>query len=57
MGRKPRTKVRFHYLIPRHSSCPHGRGEVTFPNNDGERRDVALRQTNQANGYPFRTNW
>ena len=38
---------------PKTFTLPHGRGEVKFPNNDGERRDVALRQTNQANGYPF----
>lgn len=38
---------------PKTFKLPHGRGEVTVPNTNGEGRDVALRQTNKANGYPF----
>ncbi len=38
---------------PKTFKLPHGRGDVTVPNTDGERREVALQQTNVANGYPF----
>lgn len=38
---------------PKTFKLPHGRGAATFPNTDGERREVALEQTNKANGYPF----
>ncbi len=34
-------------------NLPHGRGEVTVPNGKPEGRDLALRRTNAANGYPM----
>ncbi len=37
---------------PKTFRLPHGRGEVTVPNSTPE-RDVALRRTNAANGYPL----
>lgn len=38
---------------PKTFSLPHGRGEVTVPDMAREARDVALRRTNAANGYPL----
>ena len=34
-------------------NLPHGRGEVTVPDGASESRDLALRRTNEANGYPL----
>ena len=38
---------------PKTFKLPHGRGEVSLPDGAREERDVALRQTNVANGYPL----
>ena len=38
---------------PKTFKLPHGRGEVSVPNANGENRKVALKQTSQANGYPL----
>ena len=38
---------------PKTFKLPHGRGEVSLPDGARETRDVALRQTNVANGYPL----
>ena len=38
---------------PKTFKLPHGRGEVSVPNANGENRKVALEQTSKANGYPF----
>ena len=38
---------------PKTFKLPHGRGEVSLPDGAREVRDVALRQTNVANGYPL----
>ena len=38
---------------PKTFKLPHGRGEVSLPDGAREARDVALRQTNAANGYPL----
>ncbi|MEL6585501.1 MAG: photosynthetic reaction center subunit H [Pseudomonadota bacterium] len=38
---------------PKTYKLPHGRGEVTVPDNQPEKRDVALARTADANGYPF----
>jgi photosynthetic reaction center H subunit len=38
---------------PKTFKLPHGRGEVSLPDGMREARDVALRQTNAANGYPL----
>ncbi|MCC6007530.1 MAG: photosynthetic reaction center subunit H [Rhodobacteraceae bacterium] len=38
---------------PKTFKLPHGRGDVTLPDYKKEAREVALRRTNAANGYPF----
>ena len=38
---------------PKTFKLPHGRGEVSLPDGAREARDVALRQTNVANGFPL----
>ena len=38
---------------PKTFKLPHGRGEVSVPNTNGENRQIALEQTSKANGYPF----
>ena len=38
---------------PKTFKLPHGRGEVSLPDGAREARDVALRQTHVANGYPL----
>lgn len=38
---------------PKTFKLPHGRGEVTVPDLQPERRDLALKRTNASNGFPF----
>ncbi|GFE64638.1 photosynthetic reaction center subunit H [Litoreibacter roseus] len=38
---------------PKTFKLPHGRGEVTVPDMQPENREVALKRTNGANGFPF----
>jgi photosynthetic reaction center H subunit len=38
---------------PKTFKLPHGRGEVTVPDLQPERRDLALKRTNASNGFPM----
>lgn len=52
-GSKSSFQSPFPMPEPKTFKLPHGRGEVTVPNSNGENREIALRQTNAANGYPL----
>ena len=42
---------------PKTFKLPHGRGEVSVPNADGDKRKLNLEVKNVANGSPLFSNW